>query len=237
MQGTWYSSTDPEGDNYIFSDDGTFVRNNIAGNWSVTDETLILSVGKVAAKATIGFDDDLEPYFLTENGTVWFKDKNKSINRYYDEHPDERPESEYEEEVTEEEIEESDQWFIVDNDDCFSEEEEISIQNSIQEKRSWVRYDIVVATDNIPGAPADDMKEAIEKFYKECDFGIGESKAGLLLFYNSGDKITSIYLMGDAISLYSEEELDWIKNNINHAFSQGRCMDAVNILFDNLNYL
>ena len=86
LEGTWYEleeNPDNTGHQLMISDEGTFIIDDLAGEWSISEDTLMLMTPFDAETMTLG-ETEYGESLIDSSGNIWIKDYDKALEVFTD---------------------------------------------------------------------------------------------------------------------------------------------------------
>ena len=121
---------------------------------------------------------------------------------------------------------------VVDNADLLSSDEEASLNREIQQMQSELSLDIVIVTTYGTGSKT--AQEYADDFYDNYGYGYGSDNSGILLLLDMQAREWHMSTCGEAIQIFSDNDLDDLGEEIVDDLSGGDYYEAFSHWLDEL---
>lgn len=109
---------------------------------------------------------------------------------------------------------------VADRAELLTDDEISALSDMLDEISSRQQMDVVVMTsDDLQGY--DTATECADELYEYCGYGFGDEKDGIMLFISMDDRDWAISTCGRAIDVFSENDCDYIGDEIVPYLSDG----------------
>lgn len=121
---------------------------------------------------------------------------------------------------------------VVDNADLLSSEQESSLEREISNLRSELSLDIVIVTTYGTGSKS--IQAYADDFYDNNGYGYGSDNSGILLLLDMENREWYMSTCGEAIRIFSDNDLDDLGEEIVDDLSEGDYYEAFSRWLDEL---
>lgn len=116
---------------------------------------------------------------------------------------------------------------VIDQAELLTDSERTTLEERLDEIRYRQCVDIaVMTTDTLDGFTVSDYADMA---FWQCGYGYGESRDGVMLLVNMGERDWHIYTSGNAIDYFSDEMLDSIGEQVLSYLAEGEYLQAFDL--------
>lgn len=120
---------------------------------------------------------------------------------------------------------------VSDGAELLDDDEVAQLTSKLDEMSTRLQMDIVVMTsDNLQGY--DTATECADELYEYCGYGFGDDKDGIMLFISMDDRDWAISTCGKAIDVFTDDDCDYIADEIVPYLSDGDYYEAFDYFAD-----
>ncbi len=120
---------------------------------------------------------------------------------------------------------------VSDGAELLDDDEVAQLTSKLDEMSTRLQMDIVVMTsDDLQGY--DTATECADELYEYCGYGFGDDKDGIMLFISMDDRDWAISTCGKAIDVFTDDDCDYIADEIVPYLSDGDYYEAFDYFAD-----